>query len=192
MSGTVEVLSSSINRDPYDRFILLLSNERELRFNDVRKFGKIYYCENPQEILGKLGIEPLSEEFTAGKLSGLISKKKGAIKPLLLNQSVIAGIGNIYADESLWLAKIHPTRSAQTLKKGEITNLHKAIIEVLKEAISLNGTDNGDEVVEGGLYQPKVYGRKELDCSRCKSKIVRIVVGQRGTHFCKRCQPSRR
>lgn len=188
MSGSVEVLPSSIARDPYDRVVIALDNKKEFRFNDVRKFGKIYLAHNPQSILGRLGIEPLSSEFSVQKLVEIIANKKGAIKPLLLNQTFIAGIGNIYADESLWLAKIHPKRSAASLKQNDFIRLHSAIRKVLQDAIELKGTDNGDDVVAGGMYQPNAYGREDLPCSRCNSKIIRIVVGQRGTHFCKRCQ----
>lgn len=188
MSGSVEVVSNAIERDPYDRVIISLDNEKELRFNDVRKFGKMYFCNCADTYLQKLGIEPLSKDFKPDMLVSMISRKKGAIKPLLLNQGFIAGIGNIYADESLWLAKIHPTRLAQTIKKNEVLALHSAIIQVLEEAILLKGTDNGDYVVEGGMYQPKVYGRGKENCPSCGTKISRIVVGQRGTHFCGKCQ----
>lgn len=188
MSGTLEVLSSDISKDPYDRFILTLNGDKELRFNDVRKFGKIYFCDNPEIVLGKLGVEPLSEQFSVEVLSAILNRKKGAIKPLLLNQNLIAGIGNIYADESLWLSKIHPTRKADSLKKREISALYSAIVEVLNEAILFKGTDNGDYVVEGGMYSPKVYGRSEAACNRCGHRISKIVVGQRGTHFCGKCQ----
>lgn len=188
MSGTVEVISSKISRDPYDRIILSLNNNKELRFNDVRKFGKIYLCDDPTIILNHLGIEPLAPDFSNSKLLGMLKNKAGAIKPLLLNQRFIAGIGNIYADESLWLARIHPLRTAKSLKEDEISALHSAIVKILNEAIELKGTDNGDEVVSGGLYQPKVYGRTNSACLRCGDKLSRIVVAQRGTHFCKTCQ----
>jgi formamidopyrimidine-DNA glycosylase len=188
MSGSIEVISEKHERDPYDRFVLTLDNAKELRFNDVRKFGKIYLCPEANQILSKLGPEPLSSKFTVETMLSLFKGKKGAIKPLLLNQSFIAGIGNIYADESLWYAKIHPQSPAHCLSPKDISNLHFAIQKVLRKAIEMKGTDNGDEVVEGGMYQPKVYGRHNHSCTRCRSKIIRMVVGQRGTHYCSQCQ----
>ncbi len=188
MSGCIDVMSKSYPRDPYDRSWLTLSNGKELRFNDVRKFGKIYYYKTIEELDSRLGIEPLSDEFNAAWLINALSLKNGAIKPFLLNQGLIAGIGNIYADETLWYAGIHPQSSSSSVPKKKAEALGLAIKKVLLEAIELKGTDNGDEVVSGGMYSPRVYGRQGQACFKCKSTILKITVGQRGTHFCPKCQ----
>jgi formamidopyrimidine-DNA glycosylase len=138
-----------------------------------------------------LGVEPLSSDFTPQLLGDLLKKRRTAIKRLLLDQSIVAGLGNIYVDESLWLAKIHPLKQANTVSRDQVGRLHEAIRSVLGEAIELLGTDFGDGVVDGGMYVPKVYGREGKGCSRCEGVIVRIVVGQRGTHYCRGCQRKR-
>jgi formamidopyrimidine-DNA glycosylase len=188
MSGSFDVVRSEEPRAAHDRLIVTLENGKEVRFNDPRKFGRIYLVSDPAVVTGSLGIEPLSIEFTAERLQNLMSDRRGAIKSLLLNQSLIAGIGNIYADEALWDAKVHPLTPGNSLTTRAVAELHRAIQETLREAISRHGTDAGDGVVEGGMYEPKVYARAEEPCLRCGSLIVRTVVGQRGTHFCPRCQ----
>jgi formamidopyrimidine-DNA glycosylase len=188
MSGSLEVLSQSISRDPYDRCWLELSNKKELRFNDVRKFGKVYYFDNFEDFSATLGIEPLSAEFNCKVLASILQKSTGRIKPLLLNQKLIAGIGNIYADECLWQARIHPATASNLISTKKCQLLADAIVSVLLKAIELKGTDNGDDVVSGGMYSPNVYGRHNLDCNKCGSKILKIFLAQRGTHFCPNCQ----
>jgi formamidopyrimidine-DNA glycosylase len=120
----------------------------------------------------------------------MIRARSGAIKPLLLNQQFLSGVGNIYADESLWYAKIHPLRKADSLKEAEIAVLYKSIRRVLKQAIADQGTDAGDGVIEGD-YRPRVYDRQDRPCYRCHRPIHKTVVGQRGTHFCPHCQRRR-
>jgi formamidopyrimidine-DNA glycosylase len=188
MSGSLDVISNTQPLAVHDRTILTLSNKQDIRFHDVRKFGRLYLYDNMEAVSQKLGVEPLSQEFTPQHLQTLLSHRKTPIKPLLLNQSIIAGLGNIYVDESLWKAKIHPQQQASTISKRKVGALHTAIISTLQEAITLLGTDFGDNVVHGGMYTPQVYGRTAKPCLRCSSPVTRIVVGQRGTHLCKRCQ----
>jgi formamidopyrimidine-DNA glycosylase len=189
MSGSLDVVSATSPIDKHDRVILYLSNGKSIRFNDTRKFGRMYLCTSPEEVVGRLGAEPLSEAFSFEYLEQLVRSKKGMIKPLLLNQSFIAGLGNIYVDESLWKARIHPLTPAHRIPKPKILALHQSIRETLAEAVSLLGTDFGDGVVQDGMYSPKVYGRDGSPCHRCGKEIQRIVVGQRGTHVCAVCQP---
>ncbi len=188
MSGSLDVMAKALPIAPHDRVVIFLSNGKTIRFNDTRKFGRMYLTTSPDDVVAKLGIEPLSPEFTADALRAMLSSKKGAIKPLLLNQSFIAGLGNIYVDESLWRAKIHPLTPANRVPSPKQGALHEAIRAVLSEAVSLLGTDFGDGVVDGGMYTPAVYGQNGQPCGRCGTVIRRVVVGQRGTHLCPSCQ----
>jgi formamidopyrimidine-DNA glycosylase len=191
MSGSLDVISNKTPLALHDRVILKLDNGKGIRFDDPRKFGRVYLSCDPQSVVGALGVEPLSSDFTPQLLGDLLKKRRTAIKRLLLDQSIVAGLGNIYVDESLWLAKIHPLKQANTVSRDQVGRLHEAIRSVLGEAIELLGTDFGDGVVDGGMYVPKVYGREGKGCSRCEGVIVRIVVGQRGTHYCRGCQRKR-
>jgi formamidopyrimidine-DNA glycosylase len=191
MSGDMLVVPAGTPMTPYVRVRIGFDEGLELRFDDTRKFGRMYLVDDPSIITGKLGVEPLGDEFTAPHLQELLAGRKGAIKPLLLNQELVAGIGNIYAVETLWRARIHPLRPAHRLKFQEIELLHRAIREVLAEAVSRMGTDIGDGVWKAGDYSPRVYGRAGKKCLRCKKEIARIVVGQRGTEFCPSCQKRR-
>ena len=192
MSGSLDVVSIDSPVAAHDRAILTLSNGKTIRFNDTRKFGRMYLCHDPAVVVGKLGIEPLSPEFTPEHLFQETSKRSTRIKTLLLDQTVIAGLGNIYVDESLWKAGIHPLTPAQRLSRQKCVDLHAAIVATLQEAISLAGTDFGDGVVEGGMYTPVVYGQDGEACSRCGTTIKKTTVTQRGTHFCPCCQPTPR
>jgi formamidopyrimidine-DNA glycosylase len=188
MSGSLDVVSAEAEPSPHDRVVLLLKGGKSIRFNDTRKFGRMYLCEDPAEVVGALGVEPLDESFSLEILREILRSRGGAIKPLLLNQNVIAGLGNIYVDEVLWKASIHPLTPADSVPPEKIARLHQAIKETLSEAISLAGTDFGDGVVYGGMYRPLVYGRDGDPCDRCQRDIEKIVVAQRGTHFCPACQ----
>ena len=192
MSGSMDVVSESAPLGKHDRVVLTLDGGKQLRFNDPRKFGRFYLVAEAKEVLDKLGWEPLDDSLTAGNLFSAFQTKRGAIKPVLLDQTVIAGVGNIYADECLWRSSIHPLRSACSLSMLEVKKLLKELRCILREAIEANGTDFGDGVVYGGGYAPRIYGRDGEACHRCKGFIKRIVVGQRGTHFCPCCQPRRR
>ncbi|HTP10184.1 MAG TPA: bifunctional DNA-formamidopyrimidine glycosylase/DNA-(apurinic or apyrimidinic site) lyase [Anaerolineae bacterium] len=190
MSGKLSVVEQDAPIEKHDRVVFALDNSQQLRFNDVRKFGKMWLVADSGTVTGALGPEPLDKALTLPKFRTLVKSRSGAIKPLLLNQEFLAGVGNIYADESLWLAKIHPLRQADSLQDAEIDALYRSIRRVLRTAIRDEGTDAGDGVIEGD-YQPRVYGRTDRPCYRCHRPIHRIVVGQRGTHFCPHCQSKR-
>jgi formamidopyrimidine-DNA glycosylase len=194
MTGKL-LIQSTPDDDPYARIRLELDDGRWLIFSDTRKFGRMYLVDDPSEVLGDLGPEPLGEDFTPERLAEMLDGRRGRIKPLLLNQSFIAGLGNIYADEALWRARVHPLQSADTLTREQVGRLHAGIVSVLVEAIEGGGTslrDNQYRQPDGGAgaYQDllAVYGRSGGDCPRCGTTVERIVVGQRGTHFCPRCQ----
>lgn len=188
MSGSLDVVKDSEPLLDHDRITINLSGGESLRFNDVRKFGRCYLTADPELITAKLGVEPLDALLSARRFHEIITANRAKIKQVLLNQEIIAGIGNIYADEALWRSRIHPSRSAMVLTEQQTKLLLQSIRIILKQAITLSGTDFGDNVVEGGNYRPKVYGRTEESCHRCKSAIQRIIVAQRSTHFCPSCQ----
>lgn len=188
MSGSLDVVSAEAEPSAHDRVVFSLKGGKSIRFNDTRKFGRMYLCEDPAEVVGALGVEPLDDAFTPDTLREIFISHKGAVKPLLLNQNIIAGLGNIYVDEVLWKAAIHPLNPACAVPREKVVTLNQAIKATLSEAISLAGTDFGDGVVYGGMYQPLVYGRDGAPCRRCEREIKKIVVGQRGTHFCPQCQ----
>jgi formamidopyrimidine-DNA glycosylase len=180
----------------YVRVRFGLDDGRRLVFSDTRKFGRMYLVDDPLEVLGDLGPEPLATGFSSEYLAERLVGRRGRIKPLLLDQSFIAGLGNIYADEALWRAQIHPLRGAGTLTTNEVIRLHHGIVSVLVEAIEEGGTslrDNQYRQPDGdaGAYQSLLaaYGRAGQSCLRCGTPVERIVVGQRGTHLCPRCQP---
>ncbi|HLW00511.1 MAG TPA: DNA-formamidopyrimidine glycosylase [Ktedonobacterales bacterium] len=182
--------------DPYCRAVFLLDDGCRLVFTDPRKFGRIalYPTSELSAALHGLGLEPLGEEFTPEALGKLLAGRSRQMKPLLLDQTCIAGIGNIYADESLFRAGIHPLRRAETLTPPEVARLHAAIREVLELGIEHGGTTFGrhqDIWGEAGRNRAHlaVYQRAGEPCLRCGTPLVRVVVAQRGTHFCPTCQP---
>jgi formamidopyrimidine-DNA glycosylase len=190
MSG--DLLTCVDDFDPglkHIRFELEFLEGGRLLFNDPRKFGRIWVVEDTQTILGKLGPEPLDESFTSEEFFNLLHNKKRIIKSLLLDQSFIAGLGNIYTDESLHLAGIHPLTISKNLKYQTSKRLLESIRQVLKDGIERNGSSI-DWVYRGGEYQNnfRVYGRTGQACNVCGTIIERIVVGQRGTHLCPKCQ----
>jgi formamidopyrimidine-DNA glycosylase len=187
MSGSFFVSPAKGALPKHVRVAFELGRGRRLCFRDPRKFGRFWLVRDADEIVGSLGPEPLDSAFGRADFERLIRAKSGRIKPLLLNQKFIAGVGNIYADESLWRAGIHPARSAASLSAREIAALYRSIRAVLLRAIRDQGTDIGDEVVCGD-YTPLVYGRRAEPCRRCRRSIVRMVVGQRGTYICPGCQ----
>lgn len=160
-------------------------------FDDVRQFGRMEWArELPENVrrLGRDALEMGAEEF-AERLRG----RRGAVKPLLLNQAFVAGLGNIYVDEALFRAGVHPLAAAQRLSRGRALRLHDAIVEVLGEAIAAGGSsisDYADAEGRAGAFQRfhRVYGREGEPCVECGSPVKRMVVGQRGTHYCGRCQ----
>lgn len=174
----------------HDRLLLYFEGETRLAFNDTRKFGRIWLVDSPNQVLKGLGPEPLSDDFTARLLAEGLRKRNRQVKPLLLDQSFLAGMGNIYTDEALHLAGIHPARQSGALTDEEVARLWAAIRHVLLEGIRHNGSSI-DWVYRGGGFQNyfRVYQRAGQPCPVCGTKIVRVVVGQRSTHFCPLCQP---
>ena len=173
----------------------------ELRYKDVRQFGTMHLFPKGRELeekpLKKLGLEPLEESFTLKAFKDKIAHRTTKIKPLLLNQEYIVGIGNIYVDESLFLAKIHPEREANTLSAQELAALHEAIVSTLNDAVAAGGSSiksyvNGQGEIGLFQHQLKTYGRKGEPCSECGYAIEKTVLGGRGTHFCPQCQPLKR
>jgi formamidopyrimidine-DNA glycosylase len=198
MSGRLHLVSAAMPRVKHEHVILSFNDKRQLRFHDTRKFGRMHLVNDPQRILSRLGPEPLGQGFTVKVLADRLKRHRRLLKPLLLDQAFIAGLGNIYVDEALWDAKIHPNRIAATLSMDEIRALHRAIPRVLKRGLKNLGTSLGTGATNfysvgrhrgRNKDQLKVFRRTDLPCPRCKSTIQRIIVGQRSTHICKRCQP---
>jgi len=189
MSGDLRLEATQASPQPHDRVILYLSGERQLVFNDPRKFGRIWLVDTPEVILDKLGPEPFDPQLTGQRFHDMLQKRTRILKPLLLDQTFLAGLGNIYTDEALHLAKIHPESASDSLNLSHARGLLKAIRAVLQEGIQRNGASI-DWVYRGGDFQNhfRVYQRTGQPCPDCGTFIERIVVGQRGTHVCTRCQ----
>ncbi|HOJ76507.1 MAG TPA: DNA-formamidopyrimidine glycosylase [Bacillota bacterium] len=195
MTGQLTITPSIEEIAKATYLIIKLDNGSDLRFKDYRKFGKVFLFSNAQlpASLTKLGPEPLSDEFTIDTLKQNFKRRNIAIKKALLNQEIIAGIGNIYADEALFVAGIHPVRPVNSLTEDELNKLYHAIKLVLTEGIAYRGTTKKDYIDgEGnpGSYQDKlrVYGRKGLPCVKCNGPVLKMNFGGRGTHFCPVCQ----
>lgn len=172
---------------------IYLSNGKKLVFEDPRRFGGIYLLNDPREFFGRLGAEPLTEEFNPAYLNKITRQRKIAIKSLLLNQNLISGIGNIYADEALFRAGIRPDRAAGSLTAAEIDSLCGAIKQVLNKSIDAQGTtfrDYRNGFNQEGSFQKylQVYGREKEQCTRCGEIIYKQTIGGRGSHFCVQCQ----
>ena len=193
MSGHLFLAAAVDPVDKHSHTIFALDNGQELRFRDTRKFGRVYLVEDPQEVVGKLGPEPLEDDFTPGSLQEIIKGRKRQIKPLLLDQTMIAGIGNIYADEALFQARVQPTRKANSLSRAEIAHLYEGIRMVLnlgiqREGASIDSYTKPDG--EKGEMQNAVmvFRRTGAACYVCGRPIQRAIVGGRSTHFCAYCQ----
>ncbi len=189
MSGELLVEPEAEPLHPHVRAVFVLDNGHQLRFKDMRKFGRVYLVSNPGEVTGKLGPEPLADDFTLEQFKTLFAHKKGRLKSLLLNQEFIAGVGNIYADESCFLARLDPRRPVDTLSQAELERLYQAIRQALTAGITFKGA-SFDSVYRGGEFQDyfQVYGRTAEPCLTCGTPIVRVVLGSRSTHFCPKCQ----
>jgi formamidopyrimidine-DNA glycosylase len=184
-------------RDPYCRVSLALDDQRELRFSDPRKFGRMALWSNAElpQVFSVLGPEPLDPAFTPPALAARLHGHRRAIKAVLLDQAIVAGLGNIYADEALFAAGIHPLRPADALTPAEIARLWAAMRAVLTAGIASGGTSFGrhrDVWGQAGsnLRNLAVYRRGGEPCVTCGTPITRIVRGGRGTHFCPHCQPA--
>jgi formamidopyrimidine-DNA glycosylase len=204
MSGDLYIKEESTAPERHDRLILTLAPSpiakhpggaddkragTKLVFNDTRKFGRVWLVSDPGEVTAGLGPEPLSEDFTAQRLYESLQSRHRQLKPLLLDQSFLAGLGNIYADEALHKARLHPLSRSDSVNRGQAEALRDAIREVLREGIRRNGASI-DWVYRGGEFQNffRVYGRKGQPCPVCGTPIVRLVIGQRSTHICPDCQ----
>jgi formamidopyrimidine-DNA glycosylase len=175
----------------------LKENGRQLRYYDPRKFGRFYLVENTADVIGHLGPEPLSRQFTAAALGLRLAARNRHLKPLLLDQGFLAGLGNIYADEALWHAGLHPLTRSSALNEKQVRRLHRAIRRVLRKGLANFGTTLGrgaanyyslERGAGGNEEKLKVFRRQGLPCPRCRTTIQRLVVAQRGTHICPACQ----
>jgi len=173
----------------HDRLALLFESGQRLAFNNPRKFGRVWLVEDAQEVLGVLGPEPLDESLTVDKFHAMLQARNRLLKPLLMDQHFLAGLGNIYTDEALFRARLHPRVISSTLSREQSALLLREIRCVLKEGIRRNGSSI-DWVYRGGDFQNdfNVYGRAGETCPRCGTAIERLLVGQRGTHICPKCQ----
>lgn len=195
MSGHITVEPAGVEPDQYTHLVLELDDGRQVFFHDQRKFGRARLLD-PAGLAGLdgvHGVEPLDEGFTPEVLATLLRSRSRALKPLLLDQRVIAGIGNIYADEALWRAQIHPLRSSASLSDDEIVRLHSGIREALWAGLQNGGStlrDYRNAYGEPGSNQEhfNAYARTNEPCLRCGTPIVKTIVGQRGTHYCPQCQ----
>lgn len=185
MTGRLFLVSEKLAVVPHTRFVLHLEHHQVLRFDDQRAFGRVWLVADPAEVTSRLGPDALAidkSEFLQ-RLSG----QRRQLKPLLLDQSFVAGLGNIYVDESLFRARLHPLRSAATLHADERERLFAAVHGVLQHAVDCKGA-NINGVFEAGSFPVAVYQRNGTPCPVCGTLIVKLRVGQRGTHLCPACQ----
>ena len=204
MTGQLFVVPASAREDPYVRLVLELEDGREVHFRDIRKFGKVGLYGRDRltgdlveevggaSVFAGIGPEPLDDSFTLRAFRSRLRRRKGRLKPLLVDQSFVAGVGNIYADEALWRARLHPLRSASSLHPPDERRLYEAIREVLGEAVERRGSSVDDYTApdgDGSMQERlDVYQRTGEPCPRCGRPVRRIVVGARSTHFCSWCQ----
>jgi len=193
MSGDLLVESQAEPIAKHHRLLFNLDGGIRLAFNDVRKFGRVWLTDDIHGLLGHLGPEPLEDAFSPDVLFSKLQTRNRQIKPLMLDQHFLAGMGNIYTDEALYLAGIHPQTRANRISLDQAYGLWDAIRKVLTEGIQRNGSSI-DWVYRGGDFQNyfQVFRRTGEACFRCSTPIERIIVGQRSTHFCPKCQPCRR
>jgi formamidopyrimidine-DNA glycosylase len=175
------------------RILFNFKSGKNMLFYDARKFGRVFFTCYPEDALSKIGIDALNDRFTIEYLKKIIGKRHIGLKKFLLDQSHIAGLGNIYVDESLFKAGLHPERTVDSLQIKEIQKLHHAITSVLKDAIDWMGTTISDYKTTGGGFgqfqnRLTVYGRSNLPCIVCHKPIQKIKINNRGTHFCPQCQ----
>ncbi|EPY14869.1 MULTISPECIES: DNA-formamidopyrimidine glycosylase [Paenibacillus] len=197
MEGRYGVYAANEPVEKHTHVIFHFDDGTELRYKDVRQFGTMHLFaageEWEQPPLHKLGVEPLSPEFTAERFAEAMRRRRSFIKPVLLNQHIVVGIGNIYVDEALFRAGIHPNRAADELTDEEYALLHRAIIETLQDAVEAGGSSiksyvNGQGEMGMFQHQLQMYGRQGQPCVQCGSIIEKTVVGGRGTHYCPVCQ----
>lgn len=193
MTGRLYTHLPDETQEPYITAIVRFQSGKQLTFQDTRKFGRIFYTTDLETFFEHLGPEPLGSTFTVEWLVRHLVQRKRIIKPLLLDQAFIAGLGNIYVDEALFLAGIHPLSLSNKIPANSVRKLHRAIRSLLQNAIAAQGTtiinfQHGDNKSGSFQHQLQVYGRANDPCRKCKTPIVKLVVGQRGTHVCLKCQ----
>ncbi len=194
MTGSLLLKSDSAEPDKYVRAIFHLDKGTALHFRDPRKFGAMWLVEDRNAVVGKLGPEPLEADFTPQLLAQRLANRSVSIKALLCDQTVVAGIGNMYADEALFAASIHPLRSGKSLLPEEIEHLHRSIRQVLQAGIDNKGASVANYFRPDGTLgtahsEFKVAHQGGKSCPVCGTPIVRIPIRHRGTYFCPRCQP---
>jgi formamidopyrimidine-DNA glycosylase len=196
MTGRLTVADVEAEPDNHTHVVLRLDAGQQLFFRDTRKFGRIWLLDQPglAALNQKLGPEPLDDALTAEEFRTLLRKRRGRLKSLLLDQTLIAGLGNIYVDEALWLAQLHPLQTVAEISDDQIDRLYSAIRQVLTSSIERRGTTFADYrdawgAKGGNQHHLNVYDRKGQPCVRCGTPVERIIVTQRGTHICPHCQP---
>ena len=195
MTGRLLLRSRTAPEDRFAKVVIGLEGDEELRFTDIRKFGRLQLAsaEEAKASFSQLGPEPLTDEFCAEDLRRIFAKHKAPLKSLLLNQTLLAGVGNIYADEALFLARLHPERRPDSLSAADWQRLHEGIRRALREGIEDRGTtfsNYRDGRGRPGSHQESlsVYRRTGQACPRCGATVERTVVSGRSTHYCPRCQ----
>jgi formamidopyrimidine-DNA glycosylase len=197
MTGQITTRHSGDPVPPHTHVFFALDDGSEMRYTDIRRFGRILLV--PELLIAEfrdhLGAEPL--EITLEEFRARFGSRRARVKALLLNQAVLRGVGNIYADESLFRARIHPARIASNLTQTQLTTLHQSVREILTAAIRLRGSSISDYVDSDGnrgefQLRHRVYQRDGKPCFRCREKIRRVIVAGRTSHFCPRCQPAPR
>lgn len=193
MTGRLFYRDDACPEGPHLRATFRLDPPGWLCFADLRKFGTMWLVDDPQIVISKLGPEPLSDEFTVGHLQAALKRRTAPVKSVLLDQEIIAGIGNIYADEALFNAGINPRRAANKISKPKAAALHAGVRRALLDALGDRGSSFNDYVdgsgrTGGHQLKVKVFRRTGLPCYTCSAEIRRIKVGGRSTHFCPKCQ----
>ena len=194
MTGSLRVVGNRAPVPPHTRAVVHLEHGQDIVFVDPRKFGKFQLADPGCHLLARLGTEPLEPAFTTAALAKIMGGRRSPVKSVLLNQMLIAGVGNMYADEALFCAGIHPGRPAASLSKQEVSRLRLAVIKVLREGIEAKGASISNYFRPGGETGRahiafKVAHRRNEKCRRCGVPIERMVIQQRGTYFCPGCQP---
>ncbi len=189
MSGDMRVQAAATPPHKHDRMRLMFDQPYELVFSDPRKFGRVWLLADPAPLWDRLGPEPLDESFTEEEFYLRLKQRQRQLKPLLMDQSFLAGMGNIYTDEALFQAGLHPLQNSAALNRRQAARLLQAIRTQLLQGISRNGASI-DWVYRGGSFQNsfQVYGKKGSNCPNCGTVIEKLLVGQRGTHICPNCQ----
>lgn len=196
MSGRISLLKDNRPPEPHDHIDIIFKNGLRLRYTDPRRFGSLTWTSAPaahHPLLAHIGPEPLSSQFTGKQLHQSATNRKQAIKTFLMDSRIVAGVGNIYANEALFLAGIHPLTPAGKLSQQQCENLVRACKQVLRKAIKAGGTtlkDFQNAMGSPGYFSQKltVYGRENQPCQRCQTPLQRVNINQRASYYCPQCQ----